>query len=70
MHILEARVGETYEVSLGGIEDENAVDESGNPAGVVSPPVPARYLHGTTSGLTATIADTNPQTFNYELKSE
>lgn len=72
VRILDAQIGETYGVAIGGVEpkDEIAVDGSGNPAGVTPPPVPAKYFESTTSGLTATINSDDSQTFDFELKSD
>lgn len=70
--ILDVQLGETYGVFIGGIEyDETEYDEEADaPKAPTDPPVPAKYLEATTSGLTATIDKEEKLTFDFELKSE
>jgi len=69
--LLDVRPGDKYGVFIGGIQpkDPNEPDKSGNPRGILAPPVPAKYWESTTSGLTATIDKAGAMTFDFELKS-
>ncbi len=70
--LLDVRPGDTYGVFIGGVEpdDANQGDSSGNPVGITVPPVPAKYRESATSGLTATLDQAKPRSFDFELKSK
>lgn len=72
LKISEVQLGETYRVSIGGAEPEAASepDASGNPRGVVAPPVPMKYRDSATSGLTALVDKAQRLTFEFDLKSK
>lgn len=71
LSIPDVEIGETYGVFIGGIEpEEGEEDEDGNPKASIAPKVPAKYLEGSTSGLTATIDKESGLTLDFELTSK
>ena len=73
VEIVDADVGEAYRVSFGPSLNPPAkqeLDGAGLPKPNPPPPIPARYLDETSSGLTAKISDESSQTFNFDLQSQ
>lgn len=73
LELLDAQPGDKFGVSFGPILVPPAmpeVDAAGIPKGNPPPPLPARYLEHTESGLTETVTDESSQTFNFDLKSK
>jgi|GEM_PF-931605 len=72
--LLDTEVGDTYGVSFGPIvhpEDAPVVlDEEGNPKSDPLPPVPARYLEYSKSGLTVNLDEAPTDALNFDLKSK
>ncbi|MGE3803405.1 MAG: hypothetical protein AB7K24_01890 [Gemmataceae bacterium] len=72
VQVLDVKMGETYGVHLGGREpapgEPVKLDGVGN-LEIAMPGVPPRYFESTTSGLTAVIASSSPQTFDFDLNS-
>ena len=71
LSIPDVEIGETYGVFIGGIEPgEDEEDEDGNPKATIPPKVPAKYLEGSTSGLTAIVDKESGLTLDFELTSD